>query len=138
MSSQFGDHFGEAAAMARANPGSACGEDLSLRLMVVQRLAGRNLNKQALTLARQSRNQKNFTEANEGNEEQEKFCQKCAILGNSTPRRKQLFAPPHPGVFALRTPVPLYQQIAHFRQDFAAKAEEPRMDTDGRGWDLSV
>jgi len=35
-------------------------------------------------LARQSRNQKNFTEANEGNEEQEKFCQKCAILGNST------------------------------------------------------
>jgi hypothetical protein len=35
-------------------------------------------------LARQSRNQKNFTEANEGNEEQEKSCQKCAILGNST------------------------------------------------------
>jgi hypothetical protein len=34
--------------------------------------------------------------------------------------------------------VPLYQQIAHFRQDFAAKAEEPRMDKDGRGWDLSV
>jgi hypothetical protein len=60
-------------------------------------------------LARQSRNQKNFTEANEGNEEQEKLCQKCAILGNSTaktPRRKQLFAPLHLCVFALRTPVP--------------------------------
>jgi hypothetical protein len=56
-------------------------------------------------LARQSRNQKNFTEANEGNEEQEKLCQKCAILGNSTaktPRRKKLFAPLHLCVFALR------------------------------------
>jgi transcription-repair coupling factor (superfamily II helicase) len=40
-------------------------------------------------LARQSRNQKNFTEANEGNEEQEKFCQKCAILGNSTAKAQR-------------------------------------------------
>jgi hypothetical protein len=40
-------------------------------------------------LARQSRNQKNFTEANEGNEEQEKSCQKCAILGNSTAKTQE-------------------------------------------------
>jgi hypothetical protein len=34
--------------------------------------------------ARQSRNQKIFTEDNEGNEEEEKLSRKCRVFGNSS------------------------------------------------------
>jgi glutamine cyclotransferase len=75
----------ESSAFAKLLP-SRFGSDA--RGLVTQRRKG---------LARQSRNQKNFTEANEGNEEQEKFCQKCAILGNSTAKAQRTFP-----VFALK------------------------------------
>jgi hypothetical protein len=58
---------------------------------------------------RQSRNQKNLTEANEGNEEREKLCQKCAILGNRTAKTEKT-----PCAFAL-----LYRKVAHFWQHFS-------------------